>query len=841
MSAADLPERRVDGAAMACSHCGLPVPRGLRDPAATEQFCCAGCRTVWALLRAEGLEAFYRLAAGSPRGPAQVSGRQFAELDDPAFSARYVRPLTQRGLLAAELYLEGVHCTACLWLVERLPRLEPGVIEARLELGRSVVRVVWDPARTALSRVARALDRLGYTPHPYRAAAAERLRRRDDRAMLVRIAVAGAVAGNVMLLAAALYAGLPAGMEPGYQALFRWASLLLTVPAVAWCAAPFFRSALGGLRARALHIDLPVALGLVVGFAWGAANTLRGRGPIYFDSLTVLIFLLLVGRWLHRRQYRRAADAAELLFALTPRSARLVEGERLREVPIEAVLPGMVVELRAGEAVPVDGRIRVGTSSLDTALLSGEARPIAVAPGALVHAGTLNLDARLLIEVIAAGEQTRVAQLMRQVEAQARRRAPIVEAADRVAGYFVAAALVLALITLAYWWRVDARSAIDHALALLVVTCPCALGLATPLAVSAAIGRAARRGMLIKGGDALERLARPGLLLLDKTGTVTTGRMALVRWVGDEALRGPVAALEAQSAHVLARALAKADQPLPAAAAFASTPVAVDAAPLAVAAASQVSDVRETRGAGIEGRVDGAVLVVGAARFVAGRCGAALPAWASAAAQEAGQQGLTPVWVAREGRVVAVAALGDALRPEARAVVDAARRAGWRVELLSGDDARAVVAIGRALGLADTACHGAASPEEKLAHVQRERASGQPVVMVGDGVNDAAALVAATAGVAVQGGAEASLEAADAYLGRPGLAALGELLAGARATLRVIRLNLALSLGYNAVAAALAMSGRISPLLAAVLMPLSSLTVVIVSYRARTFGEAHAR
>jgi Cu2+-exporting ATPase len=826
----------AEPSARACSHCGLPVPRGLIEAAASEQFCCAGCRTVWSLLRAEGLdEGFYRLAEGAARAPARVSGRRYLELDDPAFTARYVRPLPQRGLCATELYLEGVHCTACLWLVERLPRLEPGVVEARLELGRSVVRVVWDPARLPLSRVARALDRLGYAAHPYRAAEAQRLRRREDRTLLARIAVAGAVAGNVMLLAAALYAGLPAGMEAGYEALFRWASLLLTLPAVLWSAAPLFRAALGGLRARTLHIDLPVALGIVVGFVWGAVNTVRGRGDIYFDSLTVLIFLLLVGRWLHRRQQRRAADATELLFALTPRNARVVDGERSRDAPIEAVLPGMVVEVRAGESLPVDGIVRVGASALDTALLSGEARPVAVESGALVHAGTVNLEARLLIEVTAAGEQTRVAQLMARVEEQARRRAPIVEAVDRLAGYFVAAALLLAALTLVWWWRLDPRRAIDHALALLVVTCPCALGLATPLAVSAAIGRAARRGILIKGGDALERLARPGLLLLDKTGTVTTGRVTLSRWVGDETLRRAVAALESQSAHVLARAFAAdlapaAAAPAPSAAAASSAPRPSPGPPLLV------SDVRETRGSGLEGRVDGAALVVGAERFVVARCSAAPPAWAASAAQLAAEQGLTPVWVACDGALRAVAALGDALRPEARAVIDAARAAGWRVALLSGDDPRAVAAVGQALGLAASECQGAASPEDKLARVQRERAGGRPVVMVGDGVNDAAALVAATAGVAVQGGAEASLEVADAYLGRPGLAALTELLAGARATLRVIQLNLALSLGYNGVAAVLAMTGRISPLLAAVLMPLSSLTVVIVSYRARTFG-----
>jgi Cu2+-exporting ATPase len=804
----------------ACAHCGLPVPPALIDPAAEQQFCCHGCRSVHAVLRGHGLGRFYQLAEPDQRQPARVTGRSYEELDDPGFQQRACETRPD-GLLSTELYLEGIHCTACVWLVEAAPRLAPGLVEARLDLGRSLARVSWRPDQIALSRVARLLDSLGYPVHPYRSIDLQQMRRREDRQLLMRIGVAAAVAGNVMLIAIALYAGMFSGIEPSYERFFRWISLTISIPAVFWSGGVFFRGALAALRARTLHMDLPLTIGILAGFGWGAVNTVRGAGEVYFDSLTVLIFLLLVGRWLQRRQQRRAADATELLYSLTPRRARLVQGavqgdgaatEGVREVPVEAVLPGATVEVRAGESIPVDGRVIDGSSTINAALLTGESRPARVAVGDRVHAGTLNVGARLRVEVTATGEQTRVGQLMAQVEQHARRRAPIVQLADRIAGAFVAVVLLLATVTALIWLELDPSQALDNAIALLIVTCPCALGLATPLAVAVGIGRAARRGILIKGGDALERLAHPSSMLLDKTGTVTEGRVALVGWHGDPSVEPAVAALEQHSAHPLARA-------------------AVEALPATDAVAEQV---RELPGAGIEGTIGGVRYQVGSPAWV----GAAVdqtPAWVEAQIARWVAEHQTPVLVAREGQVVAAAAFGDPVRADARAALDRLRAQGWQLALLSGDHPRLVATVARALGLSEQRSEGGATPERKLARVEQELARA-PVVMVGDGVNDAAALAAATAGVAMHGGAEASLAVADVYIGTPGLAPLCELVEGARSTLRLIRRNLLVSLAYNVVGAALAITGVITPLIAAVLMPLSSLSVVLSSYRSRTFG-----
>ncbi|HEY3254031.1 MAG TPA: HAD-IC family P-type ATPase, partial [Polyangiaceae bacterium] len=450
--------------------------------------------------------------------------------------------------------MEGVHCSACVWLLERLPRVTPAVLEARYDLTRSVLRLTWDSSVAPLSEVARALDSLGYTPHPTHSTNLAREQRTGDRALLLRLGFAGAAAGNVMLMALALYSGHYAGMAAEYAALFRWGSLVIATPAVFWAGNVFFRGGLAALRTRTPHMDLPVSLGLLAGYLGSAANTIRGQGEIYFDSLCTLIFLLLVGRYLQRTHQRRSAKASDLLNALAPTTACLVDGEALREVPASTLAVGSIIELRVAERIAVDGVITEGSSALDTSLLTGESFPEEATVGDRVYAGTTNLSARLRARVESVGAESRLGRLMQSVEATQRERAPIVRLADRVAGYFVVAIVGLAVLTLLVWSWLDASHAIDHTVALLVVTCPCALGMATPLAVSAALRAAARHGVLFKGGEFLEELARPGIIVFDKTGTLTEGRLALVAWYGDPAIQAFVRAAEATSGHPIARA-----------------------------------------------------------------------------------------------------------------------------------------------------------------------------------------------------------------------------------------------------------------------------------------------
>jgi Cu2+-exporting ATPase len=830
----------IEATDVACSHCGLVVPPGYVEPGAERQFCCIGCRTVWSILHEHGLERYYQLPDRSEQ-PVRSTGRRYDDFDHPAFRSLYVSE-SPEGVARVELYLEGVHCGSCVWLVERVPLVVPGVLRAELNIRRSLATIEWTPATTSLSSIARALDSLGYPAHPFRGMAREQHRRREDRGMLVRIGVAGALSMNVMLASLALYSGWLDGMEAQYERFFRWTALSLTLPALVWPGRLFFISAWAALRTRTLHMDLPIAVALVAGFTRGVMNTVTDTGPVYFDGVAMLVFLLLCGRYLQLRGQRAATDSAELLFSLAPTTARVVgpDGE-VRETPAEGLVPGDVIDVWAGDTLPADGIVESGVSSLNVAMLTGESRPVTTRPGDAVYGGTLNVESAIRVRVTQAGEESRLAKIVAQVEEGARRRAPMVLLADRLSGWFTAIVLVLAAVVAAAWWHVDQSTAIDNAIALLVVTCPCALALATPLAVTASIGRAAQRGILIKGGDALERLSKPSTLILDKTGTLTEGSHSLVAFEGPDWVKPLVLALEAESSHPLAHAFREG---------------------LGLTVLPRVEESRHVMGAGIEGRVAGRDVVVGKPSFVLTTIGAdrttiradraitdnaderktadQATAFGGTRTPEASAlssaRGLTEVLIAVDRTVVGRALFGDAIRSDAAAAVATLKRAGWQVGIASGDAQSVVDDVARAVGIASGRAIGDATPEGKLAIVQ-QLAAEEPVVMVGDGVNDAAAIAAASVGIAVRGGAEASLAAADVSLTRPGLTPLVELIMGARRTMGVIRLGIILSLAYNLVGVALAMFGLINPLFAAVMMPASSLTVIIVAWRRRTFAE----
>lgn len=819
-------------AVCACAHCTMPVPAGLIDHASAEQFCCAGCRTAYRVIRAGGLDSFYNLVKSEPAAARRASAdpaARFAHFDDPAFHRLYVT--AAQGGLRASLRVEGMHCAACVWLLERIARVCPpgAVIDSRVDLRRRLLTITWNPERARLSHLAAAAASLGYPVHPPRGLSTAEARRRESRAHLVRIGVAGAIMGNVMLLTLALFASdadSAAATNPAMVSFFRRLAMAFSVVSLAWPGSVFFRGAWAALRTRTASMDVPIAIGLALGAGWGCVNAIRGTGSVYFDTITTLVFLLLLGRWIQLTQQHRAADAVELLFSLTPSTARVVENcgrpdETVRETPVEALAAsdaGAIVEVLTGGTVPVDGVIVQGDTDLDLSLLTGESRPARARVGERVAAGAVNLTALIRVRAEAAGESTRVAQLMRLVEDAARSKAPAVILADRLSVVFVPVVLLLALATGITWFFIRPEEAVDHAAALLITTCPCALGLATPLAVIVSIGRAARAGILIKGGDTLEAMARArrGVILLDKTGTITEGTAALVEFVGDRAALIEAAALERTTTHPAARAIvAAAPGPIP-----------------------EAAEVTHTLGRGLEGTVNARRIAVGSAAFVRSITQDADPA-VLAAADRMAADALTPVLIARDGRIVAACALGDRIRDDAPESIAALRYAGWEVRILSGDDPRLVRAVGVRVGVDESLCRGGASPEDKLDAVrelQRQRPHAV-IVMVGDGVNDAAALSAATVGVSVHGSAEASLAAGAVFLSRPGLAPLVELARGATRTVSVIKRNMAASLAYNAVFVTLAMTGVLTPLIAAIVMPFSSLTVVLLSTNSRTFNR----
>lgn len=806
-----------------CAHCGQPVPAALMRGPEAAQFCCGGCRQVHALVQGWGLDQYYRLVERQPvgRAPARVSGREFADFDDVAVQAAASTALGPRR--RTRLYLEGVHCAACVWLVERLPSVLTGVDEVRLNYGTAVAEVTWQPALTSLSAIARTLDRLGYTPHLQHGVGHE-ARRSADRAALVRVGVAAACAMNLMFLSGALYAGEHSGMASPFEAFFRWLSLAVAVPVLVFSAQPFFQTAIAGLRAGIVHVDLPIAVAIAIAAGASAWNVVVGHGPLWFDSLAMLVAALLGARQLQRGAQRAAIERADSLRGVAfLEFARRLDGAGAAavEVPIAALAPGDRIEVRSGELVPADGVVLEGQSALDNAVLTGEAVPQPIGRGDAVLAGATNLGARIVVRVEATGAATRVGALLAVVQDALSRKPALLQITDRMARRFVLALLAAAAATLAIGgWRLGLETAALRVVALLVVSCPCALGLAVPLAMSVALLRAARDGIFVKNPDALERLRHVDTVLLDKTGTLTEGRARVVRWVGDAAALQLARALEAQSAHHVARAFQDTGAP-------------------GLHLVPTVTEVVERRGHGIAGRLDGRAVRVGTRQHVLGD-DAAVPDGLAAAAAVMVAEGLSPVYVAVDGQPAGVAGIGDHLRDDAVATVGALRRRGLRVRILSGDHPAVVARVGAALGLDAADVHGGLTPEQKrdvVAALVGRRDRHGAVVMVGDGVNDAAALALADVGIAVQGGTGASIVAADVVLTRTGVRPLLDVLTGARRLHGVVARNVGFSLVYNAAASSLAIAGLVGPLLAAVLMPLSSLAVVLSSMLTRTFAR----
>ncbi|MFN3202698.1 MAG: heavy metal translocating P-type ATPase [Bradymonadia bacterium] len=811
--------------AVHCTHCGLPVPEGLIvGDREGPQFCCNGCRAVYQIMSDNGLGGFYGLrdrTGGAPRGVAvdeeSLAGADaYAHYDDPTFIDAHTRAHTE-GQRTIDLYADGVHCAACVWVMERLPQVMPGVDTASLSLADQRLRLSWWPEQVSLGQIGGFLHRLGYATHPL-GEAADAARKAARRGTLIRLAVAFALAGNTMLLAAALYAG-EGTLDPTMARFFEWLSFGLAIPAVTYGAWPFYRGALSGLRMGRPHMDLPVSLGLLGGFFASAYATITHQGHVYFDSVTVLVFLLLLGRYVQSRGQQAAMTGTELMTALTPGTAwRRIEFDgalEFRPASVNTLVAGDVVRVRAGETCPVDGKIHIGETHVDASLLTGESRPVPVGPGAPVYAGTVNIDDEVLIEVQASGASTRLGRLAALVDQADPHRAPVVRLSDRIAGIFVSVVIGLAVAGGVAWSFIDAERIFDVVVSLLVVSCPCALGLATPVALAVARGRAARSGILIRSTTALERLVRVQQVVLDKTGTLTEGQLTVsgAHWsphVEPAHLCASIEALERRSSHPVARAVAQ----------WAGQHAGLSST-------LQVTDVQEQPSKGIAGRIEDRHIIVGRLGWAEGD--KTLPPDLHTAADQALRAGHSVVLVVCEGEPVGVLVMSDQIRQDTPAALSRLRALGLGLSVQSGDHPHVVAEIARRLEI-DQAT-GAASPEDKAAAVTES----PHVAMIGDGINDAPALRQAEVGIAVAGGAEAALQVADVYLTRPGLDTVADVFEGAHRTFAIIRRNLVFSLLYNVLFASLALAGEITPLAAAVLMPISSLTVVASSVFGRTW------
>ena len=804
-----------------CYHCGLPNPRGSpwrSTLAGTERrFCCAGCQGVAETVHAAGLDAFYAQRTAPGTRPDAAGGHdEWVAWDEPAMQAGVVRDLPGGGA-EASLLLEGVHCSACTWLIETWLAREPGVTDVSVNYATRRARVRWDGAHGRLSAVLRAVARIGYRAHPYDPARREALALRESRALLTRMAVAVLAMMQVMMFAVPTYISLD-GVEPAHRRLLEWASLTLTLPAILYSAWPFFRGALRDLRLRRLGMDVPIALGLGAAFVASAWATLWGAGIVYYDSITMFIALLLVARYVELVARRRAGDAIESAARARPAVALRVPAwpdDRASERVASARLaPGDVVLVRPGDIAPADGVVLEGRAALEEAMLTGEARPCTKEVGDRVLAGSIARDGAVFLRVEATGAATRLAAIERLVEQSAGARPHMARLADRVASHFVAVLLAIAVAAGVAWIAIDAGRAFTIVFAVLAVSCPCALSLATPAALAAATGALSRRHVVITRPDALEALARVTHVVFDKTGTLTIGRVALLAThaapdcTEAEAL-ALAAALEQASEHPVAEAFRGAAHDLPPA---------------------SVQDVVVVPGAGVEAVAGGERVRLGAFGFVRDLTGCmpVVPPGADTAT-------LVALGHARRG-VLAVFALGDEVRPTAALTIERMRALGLRTVLLSGDRSAAVAALASRLGIDQ--CQGEALPETKRNVVGAMQVDGAIVAMVGDGINDAPALAQADVSVSLGSATPLAQWTADVVVLSSDLDAIADTAVQARRAMRVVRQNLMWAFAYNAVAIPAAALGHVTPLFAALGMSASSLLVVLNAMRAAALPRA---
>lgn len=796
---------------MTCFHCGDDVPRGtswaVDIDGMSRPMCCAGCQAAAETIAGHGLSAFYAQRTLASARPTQDLP-DFDAYDDAALDAAC--PLLADGAREAHLVLEGMRCAACAWLIETGVRRLPGVLDASVNLATSQARLRFDPARTRLGDLLAAIWQLGYRAWPYDARRRQAVLDHARRDALRRLGIAGLFGMQVMMVATALWFDPTASGIGRYLSALNWLNLAMTLPIVGYAAVPFYRGAWRTIRAGQLGMDVPVSLGILLAFAGSVWHTITGEAT-YFDSVAMFVTLLLAARFVELLMQQRASSlldhATRILPAVVER-IELVDGlRRVVRVPARDLVPGDRVLVKPGSAFVVDGIVRAGASSCDESILTGESLPVARGVGDPVLGGSTNVESPLEIEVTAVGRGVFMARVAELVARAAAGKPRLAQLAGRISGWFVGGVLAIAVGAALWHGLVLGQPWLPIVIAVLVISCPCALALATPAALTAASGALLERGVAVLRTGALEDLVAVTHVVFDKTGTLTTGRLRLEEVVvhhGDEAhWRRIAAALEAHSEHPLATALVEAAGPGP--------------RPLAHALVN-------TPGAGIEGTIDGVRHALGSRRFVATRV-ATCPAPGAAApfVQEA--------LLAVDGRVVAEFRLRDTLRVDAVETVAALRAAGLTLAIFSGDRPAAVACIGAELGIADA--RGGMQPADKLAALEALQADGAVVAVVGDGINDAPMLARAALSFAVANAAEHAKLSADLVALRDEIAGVAVAFVLARRTRQIMRQNLGWALGYNVFALPLALAGYVAPWFAAFCMSASSLVVTLNAARLR--------
>ena len=804
-----------------CFHCGLPVPAGstwsVVIEAVAQPMCCPGCEAVAQAIVDNGLTDYYRTRQSLPEGAAEIVPDVLGLYDAPELASQFQ---SENGKAETTLSIEGIRCAACVWLIEKRLSQVPGLQFAHLNVATEKLQVSWDAAQCKPSDILEAVREVGYVAYPFDPIQHGEMLRKNARQMFKRVFVAGLSMMQVMMYAVPAYFAEVGSIETDMAQLMRWASLVLTLPAVFYSAQPFFQGAWADLRRKVAGMDVPVALGIAAAFAGSVWSTVAAEGDVYFDSVTMFIFLLLASRYLELVARRRAAASLETMQHALPDAAWLLKdypnSREASRVPAAQLRAGDVILAKPGDPIAADSVIIEGDTALDMSLITGYTQTNERLIGDQVVVGSVNTQQPVILRVERVAKESTLASLIRMIERAGQGKPAIAHWADKVAAWFVAALLLLAASVFLFWLLHDASRAWPIAIAVLVVSCPCALSLATPSALAAATDRLLRQGVLIMQPHVLETLHRATHVVFDKTGTLTEGRPQLqsLQILGSlqrDTVLGMAAAMEAGSAHPLAQAI-------------------ISAARTESAAAIQIDHVTHHAGQGLEARIGDQLYRLGTSAFVADISGRA------DSQSLVDEPGVSYVYLGSHSGWLARFAFTDSLKPNALQVVNHFKSQKRRVVLLSGDSPAIVQQVAASLQMDEA--HGGMLPDQKLAYVQRLQQQGAVVVMVGDGMNDAAVLRGADVSFAMGSGAALAQSHADAVLIHAQLSLLLDTADAAAACMRVIRQNLAWATLYNLLAIPAAAFGLLTPWMAGLGMSFSSALVVANALRLERISPA---
>lgn len=785
----------------ACYHCGNPVPTAapwtITLDEHTHPLCCPGCEAVAHAIVDGGLESYYRYRTELPERPDERQAAQadtWSVFDDPGLQAQFVHSDGDEGNVKATLAIEGITCAACAWLIEHRLNALPGITSSAVNLTHHRLRVSWNPQQLKLSQLLAELAAIGYDAQPYEPDQAQARLQHEERMNVRRLIIAAVGMMQVMMFSIPIYVAGPGEISEDFYALFHWLSFALATPVVFFSAQPFFRNALRDLRNRVLGMDVPVSLAIGGAYLASSYAVLFNVGEVYFDSVAMFTFFLLFGRYVEGRARRRSGHSGNALSGVLPISAtRLEDDGSERILPASELAPGDRVLIKPGHGVPADGLIEEGESSLDESMLTGEYLPVTRRVGDSITGGSQNMENPLVVRVTHAGRDARVAGIVDLTDRAFATRPRLAQMAARMAHLFVLRLLLVTACVAIAWWFIDPSRVLWVLLSVLVVTCPCALALATPTALTAGHGQLRKRGVLITRADALESLSNVTRVIFDKTGTLTRGEMHLTQTqtLGEltaERAQAIAAALEAHSEHPIARAFRPFRD-----------------------ATLQAKDIHSHTGQGLEGTLNGACWKLGKPEF---------------AAEEAISAPKRGQWLllSENGEPRAWFGLHDGVRDDAAATIAALQAKGLTVELLSGDTVDAVESLANQLNI--TTWHAGSSPEGKLIRLRELQAAGDTVLMIGDGINDVPVLAGADVAIAMNGATDLARTRADAVLLSPRLMRIFDAIEISQATRRIMRQNMIWSVCYNFSALPLAAMGLVPPWLAAIGMSLSSLVVV---------------